>query len=128
MGKKILFISYDGMTDPLGQSQVIPYLANLSKFGYRFTIFSCDKPLKYHEFEFLRTAEYNTCITYAARKEMHTWKNIGQQPIPIEVIPCSADLVLFNPQKLNMVLQQQLKAELNITDCDFIISYLGSIG
>jgi len=45
--KNILFISYDGMTDPLGQSQVIPYLSNLTKFGYSFTILSCDKPDKY---------------------------------------------------------------------------------
>ena len=45
--KKILFISYDGMTDPLGQSQVIPYLSNLTKFGYTFTILSCDKADKY---------------------------------------------------------------------------------
>ena len=42
--KKILFISYDVMTDPLGQSQVIPYLAGLTKYGYEFTILSCDKP------------------------------------------------------------------------------------
>ena len=41
--KNILFISYDGMTDPLGQSQVIPYLAGLSNYGYRFTILSCEK-------------------------------------------------------------------------------------
>lgn len=40
----ILFISYDGMTDPLGQSQVIPYLSALTEYGYRFTILSCDKP------------------------------------------------------------------------------------
>ncbi|WP_462252926.1 glycosyltransferase [Ferruginibacter sp.] len=45
--KNILFISYDGMTDPLGQSQVIPYLAGLSKQGYKFTILSCDKPEKF---------------------------------------------------------------------------------
>lgn len=45
--KNILFISYDGMTDPLGQSQVIPYLAGLTKSGYRFTILSCDKPERY---------------------------------------------------------------------------------
>jgi glycosyltransferase involved in cell wall biosynthesis len=49
MIKKILFISYDGMTDPLGQSQVIPYLAALAKKGYQFTILSCDKPEKYTE-------------------------------------------------------------------------------
>ena len=45
--KNILFISYDGMTDPLGQSQVIPYLAGLSKYGYRFTILSCEKPQRF---------------------------------------------------------------------------------
>ena len=45
--KHILFISYDGMTDPLGQSQVIPYLSGLTRYGYRFTILSCDKPEKY---------------------------------------------------------------------------------
>ena len=49
MMKNILFISYDGMTDPLGQSQVIPYLLGLTKFGYRFTILSCDKPGKFKE-------------------------------------------------------------------------------
>ena len=45
--KNVLFVSYDGMTDPLGQSQVIPYLAGLTKEGYTFTILSCDKPEKY---------------------------------------------------------------------------------
>lgn len=44
----ILFVSYDGMTDPLGQSQVIPYLAGLTLYGYKFTILSCEKPEKYH--------------------------------------------------------------------------------
>src|ERR1043165_8701480 len=41
--KNILFISYDGMTDSLGQSQVIPYLAGLVKEGYNITLLSCDK-------------------------------------------------------------------------------------
>ena len=41
--KNILFISYDGMTDPLGQSQVIPYLIGLTRYGYQFTILSCEK-------------------------------------------------------------------------------------
>jgi glycosyltransferase involved in cell wall biosynthesis len=45
--KKILYISYDGMTDPLGQSQVLPYLSGLSKYGYRFTILSFEKKDRY---------------------------------------------------------------------------------
>jgi glycosyltransferase involved in cell wall biosynthesis len=41
--KKILFISYDGLTDPLGQSQILPYLKGLSIYGYQFTILSFEK-------------------------------------------------------------------------------------
>jgi glycosyltransferase involved in cell wall biosynthesis len=237
--KKILFISYDGMTDPLGQSQVIPYLAGLTKFGYRFTILSCDKPdryalhkdyvdkllapypiewvsLPYHkkppvlsswydyrmlcktakalhlkdsfdlvhtrvgvpalvgywlkknlgikflndirgfwadervdggmwniknpvykliyqffrakEDEFIVNADYNTCLTFAGRKEIHSWKSIPNQPIPIEVIPCSADMDLFNPEKIEPALLKRFREELTIADDDIIISYLGSIG
>ena len=43
LDKQVLYISYDGMTDPLGQSQVIPYLAGLSKEGYSITLLSCEK-------------------------------------------------------------------------------------
>jgi glycosyltransferase involved in cell wall biosynthesis len=237
--KKILFLSYDGMTDPLGQSQVIPYLSGLTKAGYEFTILSCDKPEKYstqkeyvqnliapfpiqwvsipyhkkppvlsslydffklkkaakqlhaadkfdlvhtrpglptiialylkqkygvkflddvrgfwpdervdggmwnlnnplfkliysffksNEYKCLQNADYVTCLTYAARKEMHTWKNVANQPIPIEVIPCSVDLELFDPDTIDSSLKEKFKKELTISNDDFIISYLGSIG
>jgi len=237
--KNILFISYDGMTDPLGQSQVIPYVTSLTKFGYTFTILSCDKPEKYaanreyvetliapfpikwvsipyhknpavlssvydflalknaakklqlihrfdmvhtrpglptlvalhlkkkfgvkflndirgfwadervdggmwnlrnpvfkkvytffkrHENECMLNANYVTCLTYAAQKEIHSWENIPNQPIPIEVIPCSVDMDLFNSSNIDESLKEKYKAELNIQDEDFIISYLGSIG
>jgi glycosyltransferase involved in cell wall biosynthesis len=237
--KKILFISYDGMTDPLGQSQVIPYLGGLTKHGYQFTILSCDKPEKYKsgkayveklmqpfgikwisvpyhknppvfssiydliqlkrkakeiyqhekfdmvhtrvglpvlvalwlkkkykvkflndirgfwadervdggiwklqnplyrliyhffkkkEFKALEAADYNICLTNAGMQEITSWKNIEKQPIPIEVIPCSVDLVLFDPEKIDTALKNEFKKELHIDDGDFIISYLGSIG
>jgi glycosyltransferase involved in cell wall biosynthesis len=237
--KKILFISYDGMTDPLGQSQVIPYLAGLTPYGYSFIILSCDKPDKYaankdyvnkliapypiewvsipyhknppvlssvydffqlrktamrlyktvgydmihtrvglptlvaqwmkrktgvkffndirgfwadervdggmwnlknpvynriyrffkkHEYECLTEADANSCLTYAARTEMHRWKNIPGQPLPIEVIPCSADLELFNPDAIDTTLREQFQQELGIQPGELIVSYLGSIG
>lgn len=237
--KKILFISYDGLTDPLGQSQIIPYLAGLTKYNYQFTILSCDKPhlykknkeyvenliksypikwvsipyhkkppvlssvldfynlkknanalhkkekfdmvhtrpgvptlvalwlknkykikflndvrgfwadervdggmwnlknpvfkkvynfFKQHEDECLERADYTTCLTYAAKKEMQSWKNISNQPLPIEVIPCSVDLHLFNPENIDKSLKEKFKKELQINDNDFIVSYLGSIG
>ena len=49
--KKVLYISYDGMTDPLGQSQVLPYLVRLSQFGYQFTLLSFEKKNRYQKEE-----------------------------------------------------------------------------
>src|SRR5688500_3495796 len=40
----ILYLSYDGMTDPLGQSQVLPYLGGLAKAGHRIALVSFEKP------------------------------------------------------------------------------------
>lgn len=227
------------MTDPLGQSQVIPYLINLSKHGYAFTILSCDKPdqyiankkyvqdllapypikwvsIPYHKkplvlssiydliklkkkaiaiyqqekYDMVHTrvglpvlvalwlkkrynvkflndirgfwadervdggmwniknpiykriyqyfkkketvclveADHNVCLTYAAQKEIHSWKNIPGQPVPLEVIPCCVDLQLFDPMNIDGQLKEKFRKELNIDDSDFIISYLGSIG
>ena len=235
----ILFISYDGMTDPLGQSQVIPYLAGLTKHGYKFTILSCDKPETYqarknyvnsllqelpikwksipyhknppvlssiydlqnlkktaaalhknekfdmvhtrpgvptlaglwlkkkygikflndirgfwadervdggmwnlknplfkkvysffkkHEYECLDLADKNTCLTNEARKEILKWDNLKGQPLDIEVIPCSADLELFNRNNIDIAERNRLAKEMGIEPGDFIISYLGSIG
>jgi len=44
------------------------------------------------------------------------------------VIPCSADLHLFNSSAINASAKQQLQQELQIQNGDFIVSYLGSIG
>jgi glycosyltransferase involved in cell wall biosynthesis len=237
--KRILFISYDGMTDPLGQSQVIPYLSGLTKYGYEFTILSCEKPSQYaankeyvlsllkpfgikwepipyhknppvlssaydffklkqaakklhlkyrfdmvhnrnsfaplvsfwlnkkygipylndirgfwadervdggmwdiknpvykfiyayfkkREIECMNAAAYNICLTHKAEEEIHRWPQIINQPLPIKVIPCSVDIDLFNPDRLDLELRQKLQAELSIKEGDFIISYLGSIG
>jgi len=40
---RVLFISYDGLTDPLGQSQILPYLVELNKLNYEITILSTEK-------------------------------------------------------------------------------------
>jgi glycosyltransferase involved in cell wall biosynthesis len=42
-GRRALFISYNGMLDPLGQSQVLPYLRELTKVGVRFTLLSFER-------------------------------------------------------------------------------------
>ncbi|MGB0932457.1 MAG: hypothetical protein ACPGVB_16865, partial [Chitinophagales bacterium] len=47
---KVLYISYDGMTDPLGQSQVIPYIVGLQRKGHQFTLLSCEKKERFEKF------------------------------------------------------------------------------
>ena len=236
--KKILFISYDGMTDPLGQSQVIPYLKGLSEKGFIVHLLSCEKkealaqnktavekilkdaniqwhPLNYtknppvfstlldiiklrktakkiHKLhgldmvhtrpgvpalvglwmkkklgvkflndirEFyadsrvegnmwnLRNPLYKTvfrffkrkeaeavqqsdgivCLTYAAQKIIEQWPGYSKNT-PLEVIPCSADLELFDPARIAEQQKNTARTALKISPGDFIVSYLGSIG
>jgi glycosyltransferase involved in cell wall biosynthesis len=238
MQKKILFISYDGMTDPLGQSQVIPYLQGLSKKGFQFFLLSCEKqeafaknetavktmlagyniewiPVPYtkkppvlstlkdiinlrkqakkihvkygidmvhtrpgvpalvglwmkqtmgikflhdvrefyadsraeagiwnisnplykiiyrffkkKEAEEIAQSDGIVCLTHAAEKIIQPLPEYKKNT-PLKVIPCSADLNLFDPLKINAGQKKQFKKELNIADDDFVVSYLGSIG
>jgi len=238
-GINVLYLSYDGMTDPLGQSQVIPYLEGLTKAGYSFTLLSFEKPERFEKFgalisgilkkagiewvpltytksppvlstvydyqrmkrtayalhqqkkfsiihcrsyiaamcglamkrelgtkfifdmrgfwadervdggiwnlrnplyktiynyfkkrelEFFTHADYTISLTEAGKNVIQSWKNIPNQPIPIQVIPCCADLETFNRSSINTGLLAELKAKFNVSDADFVLSYLGSIG
>lgn len=40
----ILYISYDGLLEPLGKSQIVPYLIGLAGKGRRFVVLSFEKP------------------------------------------------------------------------------------
>ena len=40
---KALYLSYDGLTDPLGQAQILPYLLGLENQGMGFVIISFEK-------------------------------------------------------------------------------------
>lgn len=46
-GQNVLYISYDGLTNALGQSQIIPYVTALAQCGYRFTILSFEKKAEF---------------------------------------------------------------------------------
>ena len=41
---RVLYLSYDGMCDPLGGSQVLPYLVGLARRGHRISLISFEKP------------------------------------------------------------------------------------
>lgn len=237
--KRILFLSYDGMTDALGQSQVLPYLCGLSKLGYAFTIISFEKadkleqyrahisalceqhhitwiPLSYtkrppvfstvydlakayrlvkklhrqtsfslvhcrsyvmslvglrvkrklgiefvfdmrgfwadervdgglwnlknplyqviyryfkhQERCFLEESCRSICHTHRAVAEMQTWKYLHHDKVRYEIIPCCADLDLFNPERIAETDKNRLRATLGIGSEDFVLTYVGSLG
>ena len=47
--KNVLYITYDGLTDPLGQSQILPYLKELTKEGFQITILSFEKKNRFEK-------------------------------------------------------------------------------
>jgi glycosyltransferase involved in cell wall biosynthesis len=67
----VLYVSYDGALDPLGQSQVVPYLEGLSGLGYRFSLITFEKPKRFAD--------------AAARRALETRlerSDIGWHPLP----------------------------------------------
>ena len=40
---KVLYLTYDGLSDPLGGSQILPYLIGLSKRGHEISVISFEK-------------------------------------------------------------------------------------
>ena len=42
--RRVLYLTYDGLTDQLGRSQILPYLEGLAAKGHVITIISCEKP------------------------------------------------------------------------------------
>ncbi|TVR39036.1 MAG: glycosyltransferase [Cryomorphaceae bacterium] len=44
---RVLYLSYDGLTDALGQSQILPYLRGLANRGHHIDIISFEKPERY---------------------------------------------------------------------------------
>jgi glycosyltransferase involved in cell wall biosynthesis len=83
---------------------------------------------KRKEVEFLSEADHSISLTSKGKDIIHSWKNVKHQPVPVQVIPCCADLEHFHPSQVDFQLQSELRSRLKLTSNDFIITYLGSIG
>ena len=66
--KNTLFISYDGLSDPLGQSQILPYLKLISNFNHKLFVVTNEKKekIKSHKKNIKKFLELNNI----------TWKNL----------------------------------------------------
>ena len=83
---------------------------------------------KRKEIAFLENADYSISLTEKGKDIIHSWKTIIKQPVPVKVIPCCADLNHFHPSQVDSSIQVSLKTQFGLTEDDFVITYLGSIG
>ena len=42
--RRVVYVTYDGLSDALGASQVLPYIQGLARKGHRFELLSFEKP------------------------------------------------------------------------------------
>ncbi|MEE4176520.1 MAG: glycosyltransferase [Bacteroides sp.] len=109
----VLYLSYDGMTDALGRSQVIPYLTGLSKKGHRIHVISCEK-----RDTFKKDAP--------EVKAIFAENNIGWKPLKFSTFPPLLSK-LFDLYKLRRTaLRQHRKTPFEIVHCrSYIASFAG---
>jgi len=86
------------------------------------------KFFKKKELAFLENADSTISLTHNAKTKILNWKNIQNLNLDIEVIPCCADMQRFDPNKTSKKEIQNLKNELGISNENFVLTYLGSIG
>jgi glycosyltransferase involved in cell wall biosynthesis len=96
----ILYLSYDGMTDPLGQSQVLPYLIGLAKAGYQITLISCEKKKPFEKNE--------TLITTICTANNIDWQPIFYTKNP-PVLSTLWDIIKLNKKTKELHKKKQFK-------------------
>lgn len=80
---------------------------------------------KKKEKQYFRTADAVITLTENAQKyvlaNFETKKNF-------QVVPCAVDLNHFSTKSLDQVMITDLKSKWGVTDADFVLSYIGSLG
>ena len=49
LGESVLFITYDGLLDPLGGSQILPYVYSIAEHPRSVHVISFEKPARFRE-------------------------------------------------------------------------------
>lgn len=83
---------------------------------------------KKKEFDFITQSDKIVCLTESGKHEMLSRTDIKIASDKITVIPCCADMELFNTGSVDASLINFYYSKLNIGSDNFILSYLGSIG
>lgn len=98
-------------------------LWNLSNRLYR-TIYNY---FKRKEKQFVAEADYIISLTDNGKNEILSWPTT-EKSTSIQVIPCCANLNLFDRKNVDASVQKRRKEELNISENHYVLGYVGSIG
>lgn len=77
--KQVLYLTHDGLTDVLGQSQILPYLVGLAAKGFSIKIISCEKRRRLRE---LGSLVETNCLRFGI-----TWIPISYYSSPPLIAP-----------------------------------------
>ncbi len=111
----IIYISYDGMTDPLGQSQVLPYLKGLSAFNFAIDLISFEKENRFIE-------KKSIIENYIKGSNIH-WHPLKYHQKP-SVFSTLYDIWLMNKEVKRIVKQR----DVSLIHCRSYISSLVGLG
>lgn len=113
MEKQALYLSYDGMTDPLGQSQVLPYIIGLQKKGISFTLISFEKSERFKQ--------EGAAIKQICRENNIDWQPLFYTKYP-KVVSTLFDLIKIYP----VIKRLQKSKQFDIVHCrSYITSLIG---
>lgn len=93
----ILYLSHDGLTDTLGQSQILPYLCGLADEGYVITIISFEKS---HTFQ-----NIGSHIAHLCRKHNLSWIPLKYHKSP-PILSTLYDLLMLR-EAVNEIMRKQ---------------------
>ncbi len=98
----VLYISYDGALDPLGYSQIMPYLVELSNKGIKFTLVTYEKKKKLED-----TVKVNSLKLLLANKNIE-WEILRYHKSP--TIPATAfDIIMGITKGLIIILRDRIQ-------------------
>ena len=123
MKKKYGISFLNDIRDFYADSRVDGFMWNLKNPLYK-TVYNF---FKRKEAEQIKLNDGIVTLTYAAEKVVRQLPEF-KSGTPLEVIPCSADLDLFNPASISETQKEAVKQRFGIQPGDTIITYLGSVG
>jgi glycosyltransferase involved in cell wall biosynthesis len=92
--KNVMFLSYDGINDPLGQSQILPYIKGIASHGFKFVLISAEK-------------KYNHALNPLSPEELKSF-NIQWIPLPYTKYPPVISTI-FDLWKMNRLVRNIIR-------------------